>query len=104
MLSPVRSTNNRNSVCPGAAAGSSFTSQHHAKLIDLTGDSIPDYITSTSSGGWTIAVGTGAGFASAVPISSGFVLSVNSDSCNTALTSSSAGLVDTDGDGKPELA
>jgi hypothetical protein len=94
--------NNRNSAC--TAADSSFISQHKARLIDLTGDGILDYVTSTGSGtGWTISVGTGAGFASAVPISAGFVLSVNSDRCDAALTSSSAGLVDVNGDGRPEL-
>ncbi|HEY6175717.1 MAG TPA: RHS repeat-associated core domain-containing protein, partial [Kofleriaceae bacterium] len=95
-------TNDRVTAC--ANGGSTFTEQHKARLIDLTGDGIPDYVTSTSSGtGWALSVGTGVGFASAKPIATGFVLATNSDSCGAFTTISSAGIVDIDGDGKPEV-
>src|SRR5262249_42448647 len=95
-------TNDRVTAC--ANGGSTLTAQHKARLVDLTGDGIPDYVTSTGSGtGWAISVGTGVGFAGAVPIATGFVLATNTDSCGAFQTVSSAGIVDVDGDGKPEV-
>jgi hypothetical protein len=95
-------TNSIIAVCKGG--GTSFASEHKARLIDLTGDGIPDYVTATGSGtGWGIFVGTGAGFTGSMPITAGFALGVNTESCNSTVAGTSAGLADIDGDGRPEL-
>ena len=96
-------TNNIPTASPNGG-GTSFSSEHQARLIDLTGDGIPDYVTSTGSGtGWSIFVGTGTGFSISVPVMSGFVLGINSDSCSAAATVTISGLADVDGDGRAEL-
>jgi VCBS repeat protein len=95
-------TNNIIAICKGG--GTSFASEHKARLVDLTGDGIPDYVTATGSGtGWGIFVGTGAGFTGSIPITAGFALGVNTESCNSTVAGTSAGLADIDGDGRPEL-
>lgn len=95
-------TNNIPIMCSNGA--NAFVSEHKARLIDMTGDGILDYVTSTNSAtGWAIFVGTGTGFSAAIPISAGFVLGVSSDSCISTVTSMTAGVRDIDGDGRPEL-
>ncbi|RYZ42418.1 MAG: hypothetical protein EOO71_07965 [Myxococcaceae bacterium] len=78
-------------------------------LRDLTGDGIPDYVASSivnSAVQWTVAVGTGAGFAPAVNISvagSGFSLSSQTERCDGQTSSTVGGLYDLNGDGRPEV-
>ncbi|RKH32678.1 hypothetical protein D7Y13_30145 [Corallococcus praedator] len=75
-------------------------------LRDLTGDGIPDYVDLNSSGQWTVAVGTGAGFAPAVNISvtgSTFSLSSQTERCDGLTSDTRSGLYDLNGDGKPEV-
>ncbi|RKG91898.1 hypothetical protein D7V88_08270 [Corallococcus terminator] len=78
-------------------------------LRDLTGDGIPDYVASSivnSTVQWTVAVGTGAGFAPAVNIDvagSGFSLSSQTERCDGQTSSTVGGLYDLNGDGKPEV-
>ncbi|WP_158625570.1 RHS repeat-associated core domain-containing protein [Corallococcus carmarthensis] len=78
-------------------------------LRDLTGDGIPDYVASSivnSAVQWTVAVGTGAGFAPAVNIEvagSGFSLSNQTERCDGLTSYTGSGLYDLNGDGKPEV-
>ncbi|MCY1047622.1 toxin glutamine deamidase domain-containing protein [Corallococcus sp. bb12-1] len=78
-------------------------------LRDLTGDGIPDYVASgivNSTVQWTVAVGTGAGFAPAVNISvvgSAFSLSNQTERCDGLTSNTTSGLYDLNGDGKPEV-
>src|SRR5262245_25658983 len=73
-----------------------------AALRDLTGDGIPDYVQQNLNGTWQVSIGTGAGFAPAIPISGGFVLSETDEDCDSTMSNTWAGLYDIDGDGKPD--
>ena len=70
-------------------------------LRDLTGDGIPDYWDARRG----VSIGTGAGFASPIPVESGviFQFSIADKSCDGDLSETEGGLFDIDGDGKPEV-
>jgi RHS repeat-associated protein len=87
---------NQKDKCPG----DKFTSRLTRGLRDLTGDGIPDY--------WAdgrVWIGTGAGFASPIPVQSAveFQFSHQTESCHGDSSLTNGGLFDIDGDGKPEV-
>jgi RHS repeat-associated protein len=94
----------------------SYPIQRNAGLRDVTGDGIPDYVRGDGSTGesvWTVAVGTGTGFAPPRPVVSavGLELSLERAGCftefaegrDTMASGTSRGLYDLDGDGRPEV-
>ncbi|WP_147451091.1 RHS repeat-associated core domain-containing protein [Corallococcus llansteffanensis] len=90
---------------PDAPGATTFFADQVSGLRDLTGDGIPDFVTRGGST-WTVAVGTGAGFAPAVNIDvvgSGFVLSSAQERCDGITSNTQSGLYDLNGDGKPEV-
>lgn len=83
-------------------------------LIDINGDGIPDYVAGTnvfSSPNWTVAMGTGTGFATPVSIVTppGFELSYTKQDCPAEpggrpdISATIAGMYDLDGDGQPDV-
>gem|GEM_PF-1237131 len=81
-----------------------------AGLRDINGDRIPDYVsadTSASPASWSVALGTGFGFAAAKPVVSdvGLELSLEEVGCfgDNASAITRRGLFDVDGDGRPEV-
>ena len=58
-----------------------YQSRRTAGLRDLNGDGIPDYITTDSSGTWTVAMGTAVGFSTPKLIDAAFELSVETVGC-----------------------
>jgi len=113
------------SVCPpdslGTPGRSSYPIQRTAGLRDIDGNGIPDYILGTnarqgdptSSTSWTVAYGTGVGFAAPVVVDStngaiGLELSVESVDCHGraglgSIAATTRGLFDLNGDGQPEV-
>jgi Insecticide toxin TcdB middle/N-terminal region len=76
-----------------------------SSLVDITGDGIPDHVF-RQDGSWMVRVGTGAGFTESKPIGSaigGFELSLSRERCDGRLAMTVAGLVDFDGDRRPDL-
>src|SRR6185295_7032110 len=69
------------------------------------GDGIPDYVApGNTQGTWSVSLGTGTGFAlPLVASASSLSLPVTSEDCAGAIASTVAGMVDLDGDGKPEF-
>jgi hypothetical protein len=80
-----------------------FTTYLRAGLRDLTGDGIPDYVDQDSSNQWRVAIGTGMGFLPPIPINGGFALSSQSETCAGTISTTTTGLYDVDGDGKPDI-
>jgi RHS repeat-associated protein len=94
---------NRNAVCAGGGGIQQFQISQVAGLRDLTGDGVPDYVAKTGTQ-WNVSVGTGVGFASAMPITGvQFALSSQSTQCNGESSTTQQGLFDVDGDGKADL-
>ncbi|NPD25809.1 hypothetical protein HPP06_20560 [Corallococcus exiguus] len=90
---------------PDAPGSTPFTAWQMNGLRDLTGDGIPDFASSSGTA-WTVAVGTGAGFAPAVTIEvtgGAFTLSNETERCDGASSLTLSGLYDINGDGKPDL-
>ncbi len=79
-----------------------FQSHHKSALRDLTGDGVPDFIREKAPGAFEVYVGTGAGFASGIDIRGAFEISHEKENCSGAVSKTIGGLVDIDGDGKPE--
>jgi RHS repeat-associated protein len=90
--------------------------QKTAGLRDINGDGIPDYIFGDNNTGgttWTVAIGTGTGFAPAKPVVSpvGLELSLELVGCYAEFAfgdfnvgaGTPRGLYDIDGDGRPEV-
>ncbi|MCP3060099.1 hypothetical protein LXT21_15050 [Myxococcus sp. K38C18041901] len=101
--------NSQERICtepnPDAPPATPFTSRMTTGLRDVTGDGIPDYVSSATLS-WTVAVGTGAGFAPAVDIDvagSSFALSLQTERCDGLTSLTVGGLYDLNGDGKPEV-
>ncbi len=95
-----------------APAGTNYHVSHRSALMDLTGDGIPDYVFlddkqgSPSFGKWMVNVGTGTGFVSPVEIVSSvvpFEISLVEEQCKGKVSKTIAGMVDMDGDGRPDL-
>ena len=82
-----------------------YQSRRTAGLRDLNGDGIPDYITTDSSGTWTVAMGTAVGFSTPKLIDAAFELSVETVGCfsDNPTAGTVFGLYEMDGDGVPEL-
>jgi RHS repeat-associated protein len=95
--------NQLGSCAPPANGNNTFVTTQTAGLRDLTGDGIPDYITSTSNGG-IVRIGTGTGFLDPLPIvSQFFTLSSQQENCGGTMSTTIAGLFDVDGDGKVDV-
>ncbi|NVJ19648.1 hypothetical protein HUW62_00135 [Myxococcus sp. AM011] len=100
----------QNTTCvapnPAPPGATTFGAAMNTGLRDLTGDGIPDFV-SVSGSTWTVAIGTGAGFAlPAVTIEvegSGFTLSSVTDQCDGLKSFTTSGLYDINGDGKPDV-
>ncbi|WP_415835040.1 RHS repeat-associated core domain-containing protein [Corallococcus soli] len=94
---------------PKPPASTPFPSSMTHGLRDLTGDGIPDYVSrieGSSPAQWTVAVGTGTGFAPAVPIDvtgGAFTLSSQTERCDGQTSLTTGGLYDINGDGRPEV-
>jgi YD repeat-containing protein len=95
--------NQLGSCIPPANGDTTFVTTQTAGLRDLTGDGIPDYITSTSNAG-SVRIGTGTGFLDPLPIISPFfTLSSQQENCGGTRSTTIAGLFDVDGDGKVDV-
>jgi RHS repeat-associated protein len=95
--------NQLGSCVPPANGDTTFVTTQTAGLRDLTGDGIPDYITSTSNTG-SVRIGTGTGFLDAVPITGPFfTLSSQQENCGGSMSTTIAGLFDVDGDGRADV-
>ena len=94
--------NNQTTACePPATPDTVFTVSEAAGLRDVTGDGIPDYIT---SGFVHVGTGTGfAGFASFAPNSSFQGLSLQVENCGGTFSNNQAGVYDLDGDGRADF-
>lgn len=95
-----------------------YTSRQIAGYVDLNGDGIPDWVSQTCADGsacpsrdygtgpWTVKFGDGSAPAKNLAVSrtilGEFELSVTTGTCAGA-TTTTAGLLDVDGDGKPEV-
>ena len=94
--------NPRTAQCPiGAAGNKAFQSTMDNGLRDLNGDGIPDYISPDK-----VQFGTGTGFApaAALQIPNLFIrMSIGTEQCDGSLASTTGGLYDMDGDGRPEM-
>ncbi|AKQ68271.1 hypothetical protein A176_005183 [Myxococcus hansupus] len=90
---------------PAPPSTTPYASRMSTGLRDLTGDGIPDYV-SNATAPWTVAVGTGVGFAPPVSIEvagSSFTLSSQTERCDGLTSLTVGGLYDLNGDGKPEV-
>lgn len=69
-------------------------------LRDLTGDGIPDYYDTGR-----VSIGTGAGFRPPIPVETSVLhfFSHETETCNGEKSNTDGGLIDIDGDGKPEI-
>jgi RHS repeat-associated protein len=100
----VQFDSDQHEVCTAEAPASTpFTSTQTSGLVDLNGDAVPDLV-SRNEGNWTVRFGSSAGFGPPAPIASWvpFAISENQGECGGA-SSTVAGLVDVDGDGRPEM-
>lgn len=89
---------------PPATGATTFTTYQTAGLRDLTGDGIPDYVAADGTGNGTVQIGTGTRFLPAIPINGMFVaLSSQIEDCAGTTSTTTTGLYDIDGDGKPEV-
>ncbi len=101
-----RFENDRSDVCgPGGGGNGIYTSTQVRGLADLNGDGIPDRIHRELSG-WEVEFGRTSGYGPtrriAQSLSFPFALSESKGACQGE-AHTIAGLVDLDGDGKPEL-
>lgn len=106
-------TTDQTTICnaPGAFGNTTFTTQTTAQLSDVTGDGIPDYLRRGGAGEWSVAIGTGLGFAAAIPVTTStggppngaFSLSVAQVTCDGTTLTRKAGLLDINGDHKPDV-
>jgi RHS repeat-associated protein len=88
---------------PAPAGSTPFFAGQTAGLRDLTGDGIPDYVDGTS-GTFMVSIGTGVGFATAIPIDSPvFSISGSGERCDGSSSRTLSGLFDIDGDGRPDV-
>ena len=95
------------SASPDGFPLATYPVRRTAGLRDLNGDGIPDYISRDPSENWTVAMGTGFGFATqkAIVTPLTFELSFEIVGCfadNTG-AGTTAGLFELDGDGVPEI-
>src|ERR1043165_2065639 len=89
---------------PPATSDTELTTYQTAALRDLTGDGIPDYVTADGNGPGTVQIGTGTTFLDAVPINGMFMaLSSQIEDCGGKKSTTTTGLYDVDGDGKPDV-
>jgi hypothetical protein len=97
--------NEQSTKCaPPATGDTTFTTSQTAGLRDLTGDGIPDYFTANGVGAGNVQIGTGTGFLDAIPIDGMFMaLSTQSEDCAGTQSTTTTGLFDVDGDGKPDV-
>jgi hypothetical protein len=103
MPSPIaRHKGEHQDTCIGPWVNSSFTLQESG-LRDLNGDGFPDMIGTFGGTQMQVKLGTGAGFAPAVPIQGLFALSVVQDKCDGSKSWTRGGLYDVDGDGRPDV-
>jgi glycosyltransferase TcdB-like subunit of Tc toxin len=100
--------------CKPPNPGPTFDSRKTRGLRDINGDGIPDYIVGQlqerDPGIWTVAMGTGAGFAPPIGVNSflGLEPSRERNVCGALgdggeIAATPTGLYDIDGDGQPEI-
>jgi RHS repeat-associated protein len=100
-----RFDSNQHEVCtPDADPGATFTSTQISGRADLNGDATPDQVFRDDGGVWKVRFGTSSGLGPARSIASAvpFAISENQGTC-VGTSSTVAGLVDLDGDGRPEM-
>lgn len=101
------SSNNQRATCvPPANGNTFFFTEETAGLSDVTGDGIPDYLARSSTGAWSVSIGTGVSFAGSIPVnaSSGSLsLSRTRATCSGASSTTVSQLLDIDGDGRLDV-
>ena len=103
--------NSQKAFCTGSNPTAQFSVNQQAGLLDINGDGIPDYVMQGTDSMWSVYFGTGAGFSPAVlenPNAEAhgihqFALSSEVDDCAGNLSTTTSGLVDINGDGKPDV-
>ncbi len=94
----------RNDVCEFDSTPEDYSVHQLVGTVDLTGDGLPDRIgRHPDSSQWYVGIATTAGLTPNVPLyASNFALSDAEGRCSES-AESVAGLIDLDGDGRPEL-
>jgi RHS repeat-associated protein len=101
-------------ACVPPFTGPTFDLRRTRALRDINGDGVPDYISGQlqerEPGIWTVAMGTGAGFAPPVHVESHYGLEPSRERsvCGALgeageIAATPTGLYDIDGDGQPEI-
>ncbi|HEU4730973.1 MAG TPA: hypothetical protein VFT22_23930, partial [Kofleriaceae bacterium] len=98
-------SNTQRLVCGGSLppVDTTFPVSQAALLRDLTGDGIPDYVTSDASGNYSVLIGTGTGFVAPMPVAGGLSLSGEIEDCFGTDLNTERGIYDLDGDGSPDV-
>jgi RHS repeat-associated protein len=99
----IQSNTQRVSCGDSPPAGTRFPVSQTAVLRDLTGDGIPDYVTSDASGIYSVSIGTSTGFVDPMRVANGLSLSVETEDCSGGDPRTERGLYDLDGDGKADV-
>jgi YD repeat-containing protein len=92
-----------NADCGQPGSPTTVPVENEGELRDFTGDGIPDFLDGNPrDGGGTLYVGTGAGFVGPIKFAGPNLVSDGTETCDGRLSTTTGGLFDIDGDGRPE--